>query len=137
MDSLLMKLPKVDSLEKLLIQANSNMPLGVFIILSVLMAVVGFLVAAVNDTNFLIMLLATAGCGVLPFAYMRQQRTQRFKDFQKQLPDALDLVSRSLRAGHAFIAGMKMVGDEFQDPIGPEFNRAVEETLQQPLRQKE
>ena len=36
-------------------------------------------------------------------------------------------MSRSLRAGHAFSVGMKMVGDEFPDPIGPEFNRAVEE----------
>lgn len=48
-------------------------------------------------------------------------------DFQRQLPDALDLVSRALRAGHAFSVGMKMVGDEFPDPIGPEFARAVEE----------
>jgi tight adherence protein B len=36
-------------------------------------------------------------------------------------------MARALRAGHAFSVGMKMVGDEFPDPIGPEFNRTVEE----------
>ena len=127
MDFLLTKLPRVDSVEKILIQANSNMPLGVFILLSGLAAAIGFMVAAMNDSSLLIMLLATVGSGALPFAYMRRQRSLRFKAFQKQLPDALDLVSRSLRAGHAFSVGMKMVGDEFPDPIGPEFNRAVEE----------
>jgi len=126
-DSLLAKLPRVDSLEKTLVQANSNMPLGVFIILSVVVAGIGCLLAAINNSNVVVMLLVTVGTGFLPYAYMRKQRAQRFKDFQRQLPDALDLVSRSLRAGHAFSVGMKMVGDEFPDPIGPEFNRAVEE----------
>ena len=126
-DSLLTKLPRVNSLEKTLIQANSNMPLGVFIILSVVMALGGCTVAALNNGNVLVMFLGTIGSGIVPYVYMRRQRAQRFRDFQRQLPDALDLVSRSLRAGHAFGVGMKMVGDELPEPIGPEFNRAVEE----------
>lgn len=127
MDRLLTKLPKLDSLEITLQQANSSMPLGVFIALSLTAAAVGLALAAFMHTAFYVMLLATLLGGFLPLLYMRQQRAQRFKDFQRQLPDALDLVSRSLRAGHAFSVGMKMVGDEFPDPIGPEFNRAVEE----------
>ncbi len=43
------------------------------------------------------------------------------------MPEALDLMARALRAGHAFSVGMKMIGDEFPDPIGPEFSRTVEE----------
>jgi tight adherence protein B len=127
MDQLLTKLPKLDSLEKTLQQANSSMPLGIFLFLSLALAVAGLAITAFYHTSLYVMLIAALLGGIIPWIYMRQQRAQRFKDFQRQLPDALDLVSRSLRAGHAFSVGMKMVGDEFPDPIGPEFNRAVEE----------
>jgi tight adherence protein B len=46
------------------------------------------------------------------------------KKFERQLPDALDLIARSLRAGHAFSTGLGMVGQEFDDPVGPEFRKA-------------
>ncbi len=127
MDRLATKLPNLDSLEKTLQQANSSMPLGLFVILSVTVGAVGLAFAAIMNVDLYVMVLATLLGGFSPLMYMRQQRAQRFADFQRQLPDALDLVSRSLRAGHAFSVGMKMVGDEFPDPVGPEFNRAVEE----------
>ena len=47
------------------------------------------------------------------------------RKFERQLPDALDLVARSLRAGHAFSGGLQMVADEFDDPLGTEFQRTV------------
>ena len=45
----------------------------------------------------------------------------------RQLPDALDLIARSLRAGHALTGGMKIVADEFNDPLGPEFDQTLDE----------
>jgi len=47
--------------------------------------------------------------------------------FQRQLPEALELIARALRAGHAFFVGLKLVGEEFPEPIGPEFKRAFDE----------
>jgi tight adherence protein B len=47
--------------------------------------------------------------------------------FQRQLPEALELIARALRAGHAFFVGLKLVGEEFSEPIGPEFKRAFDE----------
>jgi tight adherence protein B len=47
--------------------------------------------------------------------------------FERQLPEALELVSRALRAGHALSVGLKMVGDEAADPIGQEFRRVFDE----------
>jgi len=126
-DALITRLPRLDSIERLLQQANSSMPLGAFMLLSGGIALIALGIAAFKNTNVLIMLVATIGGGSVPFVYMLRRRRQRFYEFQRQLPDALDLVSRALRAGHAFSVGMKMVGDEFPDPIGPEFNRAVEE----------
>ena len=47
--------------------------------------------------------------------------------FEEQLPDALELIARSLKAGHAFSSGMKMVTDEFDDPVGTEFAKTLNE----------
>jgi tight adherence protein B len=47
--------------------------------------------------------------------------------FEEHFPEALDLMSRAIRAGHAFGAGMKMVADELGEPVGPEFRKAFEE----------
>lgn len=49
------------------------------------------------------------------------------KKFQGQLPDALELIARALRAGHAFSSGMKLVAEEFNDPLGPEFGETLDE----------
>jgi len=47
--------------------------------------------------------------------------------FQRQLPEALELIARSLKAGHAFPSGMKLAADEFDDPLGPEFDETLNE----------
>ena len=47
--------------------------------------------------------------------------------FEKQLPEALDLIARALRAGHAFTSGMKLAADEFEDPLGPYFLETLDE----------
>jgi len=88
---------------------------------------VGMVVAAFMDYPLLVAGGVGLACLMLPLMKIKMQRTARFKDFERQLPEALDLMARALRAGHAFSVGMKMVGDEFPDPIGPEFSRTVEE----------
>jgi tight adherence protein B len=63
----------------------------------------------------------------LPLAWLILRRRRRLKQFAKQLPDALELIARALRAGHSLSAGFKLVADEMTDPIGMEFNRVFEE----------
>jgi tight adherence protein B len=74
---------------------------------------------------------ATAVGGVLgmavPFLFLRQRRAKRFRRFEEQFPEALDLVSRALKAGHAFATGLKMVADELDEPVGPEFRKTFDE----------
>jgi tight adherence protein B len=114
-------------LEKILQQANSQMPVGLFLMLSLVLGVVGVMITAFMDYSLLLAGGVGLVCLMLPLIKIKMQRTKRFKEFERQLPEALDLMARALRAGHAFSVGMKMVGDEFPDPIGPEFNRTVEE----------
>jgi tight adherence protein B len=62
----------------------------------------------------------------LPFAWLVNRRSSRFKKFEEQFPEALDLVSRAIRAGHAFQTALGMVGDELTAPVGPEFKKTFE-----------
>ena len=72
--------------------------------------------------------LVIAGCaGSIPLLYVVYRRNKRFLEFESQLPGALDLICRALRAGHGLVAGLKMVGDEIPDPVGSEFRKAFDE----------
>ena len=51
----------------------------------------------------------------------------RLKKFEEQFPEALDLLSRAIRAGHAFQTAMGMVADEMPEPIGPEFKKTFDQ----------
>jgi tight adherence protein B len=64
---------------------------------------------------------------VMPFMFLKIKRTRRMAAFEEAFPEALDLVSRALKAGHAFATGMKMVADEMPDPVGTEFRKAFDE----------
>jgi tight adherence protein B len=127
LNEMLSSMTNLGGLEKLLQQANSQMPLGVFLMVSAVLGVAGMVVAAFMDYPLFVAVGIGLVCLMLPLMKMKMQRASRFKEFERQLPEALDLMARALRAGHAFSVGMKMVGDEFSDPIGPEFSRTVEE----------
>ena len=127
LNDMLTAMSNLGGLEKILQQANSQMPLGVFLLVSVVLGVAGMAIAGFMDYPLLVAAGVGLACLMLPFMKIKMQRASRFKEFERQLPEALDLMARALRAGHAFSVGMKMVGDEFSDPIGPEFSRTVEE----------
>jgi tight adherence protein B len=62
-----------------------------------------------------------------PFIYLNWKRSKRLYKFEEEFPEALDLISRALKAGHAFVTGLKMVADEMPEPIGPEFRKTFDE----------
>jgi tight adherence protein B len=82
--------------------------------------------AAVAPMKFLAPLVGIA-LALIPVVFVYFKRKRRLNKFTKQLPDALDLVGRALRAGHALGSGMKMVADESPEPIGSEFRRCFDE----------
>jgi tight adherence protein B len=65
--------------------------------------------------------------GALPYLMLMRRRTLRVRRFEEQFPEALDLLSRAIRAGHAFTTAVGMVADEAPDPIGPEFKKTFDE----------
>jgi tight adherence protein B len=77
--------------------------------------------------------------GFLPYLYVRKKRKKRMDTLEEQLPEALDFLSRSMRAGHAFSITLQMVGEEIADPLGLEFRTLFNEqnlgaTLEAALR---
>jgi tight adherence protein B len=67
------------------------------------------------------------GLGYVPFAIVRKKRGKRMDEMEAQLPDALDFLARSMRAGHAFTISLEMVGEEIASPLGPEFRTLFNE----------
>jgi tight adherence protein B len=69
---------------------------------------------------------ATLG-SLVPIFVLAHRRTRRMRAFEEQFPEALDLLSRALRAGHAFQSAMGMVADELKAPVGPEFRKTFDQ----------
>ena len=72
--------------------------------------------------------LAMAAAGAfLPYAYVRKRRQRRVAAFEKHFPEAIDLLGRSIRAGHALNSGLEVIAEELEDPVSTEFRQVFEE----------
>jgi tight adherence protein B len=111
----------VQPIETLIEQSGTRMTVGTLLAASGLAALVIFLAVQVLSGMPLLALPAAALAAVVPTAVLRMKRTKRLLQFEEQFPEALDLMSRALKAGHAFTTGLAMVADEMPSPIGPEF----------------
>ncbi len=119
--------PGIRHLARLLQQANSPYPPGFYVLLSLLLMQVGFVAAMLFTGNYLVTFISTAVLGVFPFLYIMRKKNKRINKFSSQLPEALDLVARALKAGHAFTSGMKLAAQEFDDPLGTEFQETLDQ----------
>lgn len=125
---LLLMLPRIRELDRLLQQSGSSWTVSFFLGLSIVVAVaIFFLVRLVPFLHWFFAAAAAAGAIFLPLLYILRKRANRLRKIVEQLPDALDLISRALKAGHAFPSGLQMVGEETQDPIAGEFRTVHDE----------
>jgi tight adherence protein B len=108
-------------ISRLLSEADVNLTPGAFVLMTVAAFLFG---AAIVQQVIRIGWLALVGGAVLaivPTMVIRFLRTRRLRAFEEQFPEAIELIARSLRAGHAFATGLKMAADEMPEPVGPEF----------------
>ncbi|TLY34145.1 MAG: type II secretion system F family protein [Nitrospirae bacterium] len=127
LNDVLAQMPRLRPLQRLLEQSDTRTPMGVFLALSALLALCTFTTLSVVHMNVPATIGGATVAACLPFLYLYRKKQRRFLQFERQFPEALDLVSRALKAGHAFLTGMKMVGEEFPPPIGMEFDKTIEE----------
>lgn len=91
------------------------------------MGAIGSMWIPISAPPFLRALAAGLCTGLLPVVYVSKKRTSRIDALEAQLPDALDFLSRSMRAGHAFTISLEMVGEETAEPLGQEFRALFNE----------
>ena len=119
---MLLGLPRIQELDRVLQQSGSKWSVAFFLGFSLVIAAAAFFAASLIPLlHWVFAALIAAGAASLPLLYVLRRRTNRMFRIVQQLPDALDLMSRALKAGHAFPSGLQMVGDEAQDPIAAEF----------------
>ncbi|WP_272701611.1 type II secretion system F family protein [Desulfovibrio sp. Fe33] len=111
---------------RLMYQADAKGAPGMYLLLCMLLAVVGFYAGSFSGRLW-VSLAAAILLGNIPVWLLMSKKRKRMDRFQKQLPEALDLMARALKAGHTFGGGMRMVADEFDGPIGPEFGKTLDE----------
>ncbi len=120
LDQILIKFSLVNQIQIMMLQAHLNWKMGTFLAVTLLS---GLVIAGVGLGKWGVWGgLAGGGLGLLmPYKILARKRKRRLQKFEKQLPDALDLLARGLRAGHAFPTGLQQVAKEMADPLGTEF----------------
>ena len=123
----LLDLPTANRLKLLIDQADLNLTVMKLFLFSGAAGLLG--AAATSMLTSMIPLIAILGmtCACVPFGYVLFKRKQRLDKFLADLPEALELMSRALAAGHAFTESLKMIAEEMADPIATEFRRTYEE----------
>jgi tight adherence protein B len=95
---------------------------------SLALFVIGYIIPVVMVKPWIFGLLLASILSVIPWFWLGRKRNQRIQLFERQIPEALDLMSRALRSGHAFPTAVKMVADEMPNPIAQEFRQLFDES---------
>jgi tight adherence protein B len=125
----------LERLQSYIHQANLKYRAQDVLITGIILAVVVFFVLSLSGLNiFLLKLLIACLCGYLPIFFVMRKRASRLAKFEDNLPDAIDLFTRTMRAGHNIHSGLETIAEETADPIRMEFRKVMEEiALGQPL----
>jgi tight adherence protein B len=128
LDQLLMPvLPRGDALRRHVESSGTGRTVGELMAASAALALVGAALPWMWAKPWVFSLLFAVVLAGLPWFRLNRRRAQRIQLFERQIPEALDLMGRALRAGHAFPTAVKMVADEMQDPIAKEFRILFDE----------
>lgn len=127
MERLLLQIPRIHQIDRLLQQSGLNWNVAFLLGASALAGLGVFMVAAMLNQLPTVCIILGAASATLPSIYAVRARHARLLKMEQQLPEALDLIGRALRAGHALQNGLKMVGEEMAEPISGEFRITSDE----------
>ena len=117
----------IRALDRLVVQANVKYPLSVYILTACFLASFSGMITVILTDRTLVAWGLAFVAFFLPYLYLVHLKNRRAKKFQGQLHEALDLIARALRAGHSFTSALQVAGDEFDDPLGTEFEETIDE----------
>jgi tight adherence protein B len=119
--------PNLPSLAKIIVQADAHIRASTLFGIGLVLGLVGSSASWMMGVKPYLAPIGGIIMFSIPFAWLLMKRAMRLKTFSAQLPDALELVARALRAGHSLAAGMHVVAEEMPSPVCDEFNRVYEE----------
>jgi tight adherence protein B len=116
-------------LQAMIDQARLPYRAGNVLTLSALLLAGGYFVSDLLQLFpfFILKLFFAIGCSLLPYFYIRMIRNRRMHQIEILLPDAIDLFTRAMRAGHNIQSGLAVLADETPEPLGSEFKKLVED----------
>jgi len=114
-------LPGVRGLQKLIDQSGHDTSVSALLSMSTLFAAVAGIVAFVFTREIIVAVVAAAAAASLPFLNVTAKRNQRQNAFDEQLSEAIDVITRALRAGHTLDSSLLVVSEELENPIAEEF----------------
>jgi tight adherence protein B len=120
-DGFLQRLGIAHRIQLLIVQAESSWSVSGVLASTAGLAAAGYLLALYELPNGYVDAMLALVFAALPYGILRFQRARRLKDFNRHLPEAIDLMSRALRAGHSLPAAIEIVGDECPEPVRSEF----------------
>jgi tight adherence protein B len=119
-------LGKIENLHRSLLQADIYWRPGTFLIVAFISAVLGFLVFFIK-LGFYPAFGGAVLFGYIPFLVVRFKKAYKTRVIERQMPEAMELLARSLRAGHAMPSCIELAGKEIPNPLGAEMKTVYEE----------
>jgi tight adherence protein B len=114
-------------LQEIIRQANLKYRAADVLGISLALAAMTFVVLTLFGGMLFLRLLIALSAGIVPLVYILRVRNQRLRKFEEQLPDAIDLFTRTMRAGHNIHSGLETIASETSDPVRMEFKKLMEE----------
>jgi len=126
-DRILQKLSIAARTQSLLMQADVKMRVGTFFLITLALGILGGTIVAIGSGIWWTFPLGAGLVGCIPYAVIYRKKEVRKRTFERQFPDALDLMTGALRSGMAFTAALQVVAEECPDPVSNEFRIVFEE----------
>jgi tight adherence protein B len=125
--NLMMQWSWASKLQEYISQAGLKIKPGKLVLLTAVLGMSAYVLSGRFFPQFWIQSLWSLGFASVPFACIAWIRRRRLRKFEEHFPEALDLLGRAVRAGHAFTTGLEMIAKESAEPIASEFRTAFEE----------
>jgi tight adherence protein B len=124
---ILLKWSWSSKLQDFVLQAGMRTKPAKLLLLSAVLGVTAYLVSGFFHLRYFVALPIAIVAAAVPLVTVAIKRNRRLRQFEERFPDALDLLGRAVRAGHAFTTGLEMIAKECPEPLAGEFRTAFEE----------
>ncbi len=126
LDKFFYKSALIRRLDKFIDNAGLKIDVKIFILFLLIGALIGFTLGVLIGRGIILSAILFIIGGIAPLFYLQTVKNTRIRRFTEQFPDALDMIGRSLKAGHSLSGAIQMVGNEMSEPVSGLFKTAYE-----------